>query len=274
MRHLELSHLDDHDIEYDTIPRSLQTLRWKSLTTETILPRRLILENSRSLRDLCIGRECFATCRFRGSYLAEPFSPNLRAASEQDNGAVFQQLRSFAAVGLDIRSPRLDFLKSARLYRLSLESCPGAGELLSDLTDFSSVKPSTPLALKEFVFRHDQIPEGTIVGKLEAFLRSFTGLKLLSVLFDHRDELPGPQCFSDTHGQTLRILIWEKRRTAFSSSNYRYQYSLTPESLSRLCLQCPNLVELGISSNYGYWRGNADQAFKVTLCPCSAGLAS
>ncbi|PGH10762.1 hypothetical protein AJ80_07412 [Polytolypa hystricis UAMH7299] len=137
-----------------------------------------------------------------------------------------------------------------RLTRLSLESCRGTEALLLNLAI-----PDSPvtLNLKEFRIRHEA-PSEKLLPALETFLSSFTGLELLSVLLDKTERMIDHKGFMRAHGPTLKVLVWEGRKTnktlvPISLEVKREHNDPSEPFLVDLGLHCRNLRELSIPLN-------------------------
>jgi len=134
------------------------------------------------------------------------------------------------------------------LQDLCLESCTQVSNLLGVLASTRGVN------LQLFRLRNEDSVELRI--QLQSFLRSFSGLKHLYVLFDFALGPLDVSCFVHAHGRTLETLIWDFRRGPRSWLTQMPNYTAnlidpnileTPSDLERICLGCPNLEELGVS---------------------------
>ncbi|KAK2781870.1 hypothetical protein FQN52_009054 [Onygenales sp. PD_12] len=149
-----------------------------------------------------------------------------------------------------ILRPALDLY---RLHSLSLDSCVGIETLLGGLSrsarDSDRPYAQTRLKLKEFRVRAEN-PSQTIKTALERFLASFKGLKLLSVLLDGTDEMIDHATVMAAHGGTLKVLVWEGRRS-LRSNHIDLEHSIdgTPAFLTLLSETCPNIEELSVVLN-------------------------
>lgn len=175
----------------------------------------------------------------------------------------FANLKCLEAFGLDVASKEAGSLQHrlnfSQLSRLVLESCPGSKELLSSLARSSeSLLSQTQgaLNLKEFVFRYEN-PTPVIVEALAGFLKSFSGLELLSVLLDRVSKMLHPACFLSTHGRSLKILVWEGKTALTTDLSEVTSLTLGDgrlgnAAIANICEQCPNLVELAIPYCWDY----------------------
>lgn len=175
-------------------------------------------------------------------------------------------LRQLELCGIDV-SPLVpveveDALFFCNLTRLSLESCPGSASLLQCLANtfhFTRDSPQAPtprpaIKLQEFVFR-SEAPTSQLKEALLFFLDSFTGLRILSLLFENASILERVSTILCEHGPTLRTLVLESRiqpRDNLGLDTSRpfgaggYSQELWEQSINDICQHCPNLVELGM----------------------------
>jgi hypothetical protein len=175
-------------------------------------------------------------------------------------------LQTLDLCGIDV-SPLVpleveDALFLCNLKRLSLESCPGSVVLLHCLANTfhfvqESLQASLPrpaIQLQEFVFR-SETPTSQLKEALMFFLDSFTGLRLLSLLFENASVLERVASLLCEHGPTLRTLVLESRiqpRDNLGLDTSRpfgagaFSQELWEQSINDICQLCPSLVELGM----------------------------
>lgn len=139
--------------------------------------------------------------------------------------------------------PEDSLLDFYRLTRLSLESCPGTSDLLAVLT-----RNADRVKLKELKIREEKVPL-EVMRNLEVFLSSFTGLELLSVLLDNASETMNYRGFMQSHGATLKVLVWECRKRNRTLAPFDLETSSDdgPAFIEELCKTCTKLEELSIA---------------------------
>ena len=83
---------------------------------------------------------------------------------------------------------------------------------------------------------------GLAVGRfhdyLDAFFGSFTGLEHVSLLINGSHNLYPVSGFTASHVMSLKTLLFEQKKDDLRQSDMK--------QLERICLDCPNLVKLGI----------------------------
>ncbi|KAL9625693.1 MAG: hypothetical protein Q9160_000011 [Pyrenula sp. 1 TL-2023] len=243
-------------------PGRLQSFRSIGLNGTIESVDSIIKASSSTLRSLTLGEERL----WLMSALSHNRVPNIPNILKDFGYSSWQalQLERLKLVCLDLDfgstpslAQRTDF---SRLTRLSLLSCPGSVELLIALTaKFGASGQSNALSIKEFRFRIEHPPQ-QFTHAVEAFLQSFSGLKVLSVLVDgiESNRMPDVDYFLNRHASSLEVLVWEGRKhKGVSQGDSDYTCTLgslyDPESqFCKLLKRCKNLLELSIPYE---WKG-------------------
>ena len=260
------------------IPRNLERLEVLNLTQYHTMLGKLTKRNGGSLAQITIGNtDWLADALNRPNTLSwQPSSDSLKrvfrphqAATQSTTGpskpAVPIQPKSLKICSLDISTfvhpDGGKYVDWSRLQCLSLESCQGSGTFLEDLTSLISnpdAQCSAP-KLTEFRFRSEQFTYDVIGPALEDFLKSFSGLRCLSILIDNSHDFISFEDVVETHGETLEILVLDtrnhKRSGPFSDCGHGYVDKLDGNenevAFEDISLHCPNLRELGIALAWG-----------------------
>lgn len=266
-----LHHLSCYDMSVPCLPPSalpsnLESLECRSVDSGEALGR-LVHANKNSLRCLKIGEEKALVDRYyrlrTGFYDSIP--QPLQAMQSVTSLADLPKLRHLSLVGLDLK-PLVpeeveDALYLTNLQELTLESCLGSTEFLAAMTSIFSFAQSDAVSqpkpapkLEKFLFRHEASTAALRDGLLQ-FLNSFSGLRMLSLLFENGSMSLRLAALAPNHGQTLEQLVLESRiqprenlrldtSRPFGIGGYTQQ--LWEEGTDDICRLCPNLSELSI----------------------------
>lgn len=167
----------------------------------------------------------------------------------------------------------------AELRSLTLESCNGSAAFLATMaTLFQGLSSATACTtsrrpvLEQFLFRQESFST-SLRDVLIVFLRSFSGLKTLSLLFENTSVLDHISNLIGNHGATLAQLVLETRISPRKLSHINtsrpfgyggYNDRLWEESTMAMCTSCPNLTELGIGFS---WK---DETLRSHNCPITS----
>ncbi|KAL9111955.1 MAG: hypothetical protein Q9187_007845 [Circinaria calcarea] len=154
----------------------------------------------------------------------------------------------FIGISIPLENTPLSILKLEILQNLCLESCAGVQNLLSSLALVSR------FTLKRFSIRQEGAAS-QFCNTLERFLASFSGLEHLFVLLDQAEDTPAIHCFTGTHGETLKTLVWEGRIDRRSSQHRDTSTPLNyltrwPSDLDTICEKCTKLEEIGFATDW------------------------
>ena len=160
-------------------------------------------------------------------------------------------LESLELIGLDLEQPNLSNptehwtqrMLQPNLRRIVIESCANIMTCFEELIKLSKMQHG----LHEFVFRHEAPKRDKIYEYLKSFLTGFSGLSLVSVLLDNSDTMPDLEGCLQTHGPTLRQLVWECRKSPRAAKSKETSILLNRREVRTLCHLCPNLNELSVS---------------------------
>ena len=173
-------------------------------------------------------------------------------SSEGDSEEITLQLESLSLRAFDMRAitnyEAGAFLNFGSLTSLSLESCPGLEETLRVWTEASesSAKRRDVPNLRLLTVRNEW-PGPQLQTELEKFICSLSELQTLYILIEGVDNYNlNLKNILDTHGPTLRHLIWDLRKDS-NSANGRGASDCRDlnRSLDIIADKCPNLRELG-----------------------------
>lgn len=191
-----------------------------------------------------------------------------------------QNLRHLCFTGLDV-SPLVPLnVEEARFFtnleELVLESCPGSEAFLAALASIytfaqseAAPEPGSTPKLRKFLFRHEAT-NATLKEALIQFLNSFSGLRVLSLLFENGSMSERLANFMANHGQTMEELVLESRvqpRQSLRLDTSRpfgiggYSQQLWEESMDDICRLCPNVRELSIGFPWN------DEMIRLRRCP-------
>ena len=245
---------------FDHIPSLvLNTFECRSIQNVKALEHIMtfLASNSISLHTLKMGRERQLVTKYLARYVRDS-NVTIRDAPEEDDASFAITVRQPLALhlqclelyGMSFPSPTgglAQWIEITFLRRLCLESCNGVEKVLTYLANCAH----RPVQLQEFVLRIDQ-PTQLLNKALCSFLSSFYGLRLLSVLLDSTDTMPRVDCFLETHGPTIEVLVWEGRKCPRQDGSQDTSHTLgsvhdTDSEISKIFSQCPNLVELSVA---------------------------
>lgn len=176
------------------------------------------------------------------------------------------QLHILELYGVDVAAllpaASQDAMFFCRLSRLVIESCTGSSSLLQCLeTTFNHARSTTATSsssylphLKEFLFR-TEAPTTRLKEALLLFLDSFTGLQVLSLLFENSSMMESIPTLLCEHGPTLQTLVLESRIQSRENLGWDtsrlfgaggHLQEMWEQSINEMCQRCPNLIELGM----------------------------
>lgn len=181
----------------------------------------------------------------------------LRSEEILDDKAATLHLESLRLCGFDIfaiagHKPRslIDFVS---LATLSLESCAGLEETFTTWTGATLGFPRACIApnLRSLTVR-SETPGAGLQSQLELFICSLRGLIKLYVLLEGDDDYGlSLSNILNTHGRTLRYLIWDLRKDSDPSTRATLPDYISYTSEFELVLEsCPDLRELGLALNW------------------------
>lgn len=260
---------------------NLQSLECNSINSSCLLAR-LIHQNKSTLETLKIGQE--------KELLAQYYKDNWTNIHHDSTPldvmryiidlSQLPRLNCLSLVGVDVSLliPHV-FSESpffAELRSLTLESCNGSAAFLATMAlvfrDLQSDTTSDVLRkpmLEKFLFRQESFST-SLRDVLIQFLRSFSGLRTLSLLFENTSVLDRISNLIGHHGATLTQLVLETRISPRKLSHMDtsrpfghggYNDRLWEESTMAICTSCPNLTELGIGFS---WK---DETLRSLNCP-------
>ncbi|KAL1959958.1 hypothetical protein VTO42DRAFT_626 [Malbranchea cinnamomea] len=224
----------------------------------TTVVRKAIEERIDTLEELAVGQESWAAQSYRVSvnYLRSPAPWYLDdALAPATASRQFSSLKKLRVISFNLRVTHpQDQMTLGQVFRfdklrsLTLESCFGSAQFLGHL---ARLQGSSAMNLKEFVFRHEDATP-TLVAHLEAFLCSFSGLEVLSILMDNTDEhanLPNHERILKLHGLTLKVLVWcgRKRHRPSGMVSSEQRVAGRPSFLECLATYCSDIRELSIN---------------------------
>ena len=170
--------------------------------------------------------------------------------------STLRQLRTLHLVGFDFKkltadseAPFLGLSGLSRINALTLESCFAEGATFSLLSPQTAIGSTWTPRLQSFSLRHET-SDAAFQHQVMAFLGSFTGLVHLSVLLEGSGGYMNPDCFTKTHGKTLKTLIWDQRsepRTSVKRSTNILDHDFDLPCTELIAQGCPGLRELGLS---------------------------
>lgn len=248
------------------LPSSLHTIECRTIGDGHAIGR-LVQANKNTLHTLRIGQEK----QYVQQYITEK-NPQVRFSREpMENFKKYvdfsdiQNLRHLSLIGLDLATiTPLDVdqaLFLANLEELAIESCTGNPAFLSALTSvfrFAQSEAAPEMkqvpSLKKFLFRLETF---TIALKdaLLQFLNSFSGLQVLSLLFENGHVNAKPADLITNHGPTIDKLVIESRiqprhnlrlDTSRPLGSGGYSSQMWEQSINDVCRLCPNISELSI----------------------------
>ncbi|KAK5945113.1 hypothetical protein PMZ80_002317 [Knufia obscura] len=266
LRNLSCYEMRTAPLPPSALPSCLGSLECRSVDDGETLGK-LVYASKDTLQSLRLGEERALVEHYRrlrvGFYDGIP--QPLSAFQAVIGLSQIQNLRHLCFTGLDVSplAPREieDALFFTNLEELVLESCLGSETLLSAIASiFTFAQPEaapdpkpTP-RLEKFLFRHEA-SNTTLKEAVVRFLNSFSGLRVLSLLFDNWSMSERLAGLITNHGQTLEELVLELRvqpRESLSLDTSRpfgmggYSQQLWEENMDDVCRLCPNIKELGI----------------------------
>lgn len=248
------------------LPARLELLECRSADDAEILGK-LVYASKDTLQSLRLGEERALVEHYHhlrtGFYDAIP--QPLTALQAVVGLSQIQNLRHLCFTGLDV-SPLVplnidEALFFTNLEELVLESCLSSEAFLSAIASTfafaqsdAASEPKPIPKLRKFLFRHEA-STATLKEALVRFLNSFSGLHVLSLLFENGSMSERLASFVPNHGQTLEALVLESRiqpRESLRLDTSRpfgmggYTQQLWEECMNDICRLCPNIKELSI----------------------------
>lgn len=259
-------HLDVPHLAPSLLPRNLRSLECRSMGDAETLGR-MVYANRDTLLSLRFGEEKSLVEEYYTLKTAvlEGIPRPLEAFSQVVNLSEIANLRKLALSGVDLQAVVPVDIESAmyltNLEELTIESCTGCTEFLAAAGSIFTFAQSeacpeprpTPI-LQRFVLRHEA-SNAALKDALLRFLTSFTGLHMLSLLFENGSMSLRLAELVGNHGQTLEQLVLETRiqpRELLRLDTSRpfgmggYSQQLWEEGTDDVCRLCPNLRELSI----------------------------
>ena len=274
--------------QLESLLANLLSFECRSMCGQQTFVGTAIAKSAKSLRTLRLGQEDSLSFAFggEGAYFGRDgfyghesnVSDVYRAAQKSLAGASPSAASEDNAVYLNLEVLELVSLESAPLIRqphslyweglkaltiedcaLTIEDCADPVILLEHLTRLfgTSQQAERGPNLKEFRLRRQDSPLA-LYEPLNNFLKSFSGLRLLSILLDGCERAPY-ELNGDVlkaHGRTLKILVLESRDecrcdAAVHGSHMGWNEIYSPDGepssqLSRIVRYCPNLSELSL----------------------------
>lgn len=266
LHHLSCYEIGTVQLTPSTIPSRLRVLECRSTDDAEALGR-LFEANKDTLQSITIGQERALVDRYHKlrTVFYDSIPPLLRDVQSIIKLSDIPNLKKMCLIGLDIRSIVPANIEQAmwltNLEELVLESCLGSTEFLAAIAatfEFAQSETASELKrvpkLRKFLFRHEAV---TVVLKeaLVRFLNSFSGLSMLSTLFENGSMALRLTDIAPNHSATLQQLVLETRiqpRELLRLDTSRplgiggYTQQLWEEGLTDICRLCPNLQELSI----------------------------
>lgn len=260
VRHYQKTQRED---EISEAPMALSSIEVRSIgmgsdrsTDNPVWLKSLIKDNKKSLHELRIGQESYIHLLEQGwtdSRSRRVALDHVLLLAKTSTGTFSPyELTCLEVVGLKVdclvdedptRGPK-PLLRWSILQRLVLESCPGSRDLLSCLAENISRAGQTKLhlTLKELVFRYER-PSTDLMAALETFLKTYSGLRLISVLVDEYGLFPSGPMLAN-HLSSLNVLVWEARMMPRNARNLEVSPPKAEEDIVKTFKKCPNLVEI------------------------------
>lgn len=266
LRHLACYEMSAPCIPPSALPSNLESLECRSIDDGETLGR-LVYASKNTLQSLKLGEEKALVERYHRLRTAfyDSIPQPLHAFQSVTSLAEISNLKKLSLVGLDLRPLVPADVESAlyftNLEELVMESCLGSSEFLSAMAtiftfSFSEAAPEPKKLpkLETFLFRHEA-STGLLKEALIRFMNSFSGLRMLSLLFENGSVSLTLSDIAPNHGQTLEQLVLETRiqpRELLRLDTSRpfgiggYNQQLWEQCTDDICRLCPNLFELSI----------------------------
>ncbi|KAL8707116.1 MAG: hypothetical protein Q9225_007822 [Loekoesia sp. 1 TL-2023] len=247
----------------------------------------IIVQHSDSLEHLCLGAEASAYKFYATSdqhihrnidnildEMLEHLDEITEAHSETegtDTHLLALTMLEFKGINVSkLIKPGFHLQNWRYLKSLTLESCYGLEQVFSFLVDEKNeqgLSLRSDLRLHSFHLRHESCSQQFKVQLLD-FLSSISGLVDLSILLETNDQQQGFQKVLETHGRSLKTLVWDERTRMRDDYISQEGYKLPSyQQLDSIAKYCPNLVELGVLLE---WRALVGPSGYRQRCICNA----
>lgn len=280
LRQLSCYELECSEAFSSTLPSNLQTIECRTIRNGEALGS-LVCANKSTLHTLRLGEERTLVEQYvkekNGFQRHDPQS--LMAFKRRIDLADIQHLRRLCLIGLDL-APLVPFEVDQAMFltniqELTIESCTGTPAFLSATTSiFNFIQneaapgPKSVPSLEKFLFRQEAFPM-TLKDVLMQFLNSFSGLRMLSLLFENSSVGAKMADLVANHGSTMEKLVIESRiqprqnlrhDTSRPFGHGGFSSEVWETGTNDICRLCPNITELGIGFPWN------DEVIRIRPC--------